>query len=113
MIRRPPRSTLFPYTTLFRSVNDGNGGADYSVTLHTATGTIRKAGLDIYATSDSRVYDGTTTSSAASTYQVSGKPVNTLYDGDTLTGLTQAFQSKDVLGTGGSTLQITAYTVND
>src|SRR5256885_9594803 len=25
MIRRPPRSTLFPYTTLFRSV-DGAGG---------------------------------------------------------------------------------------
>src|SRR3712207_7045410 len=23
MIRRPPRSTLFPYTTLFRSVSDG------------------------------------------------------------------------------------------
>src|SRR3712207_8781753 len=23
MIRRPPRSTLFPYTTLFRSENDG------------------------------------------------------------------------------------------
>src|SRR5256885_10706576 len=23
MIRRPPRSTLFPYTTLFRSVEDG------------------------------------------------------------------------------------------
>src|SRR5438477_6054362 len=23
MIRRPPRSTLFPYTTLFRSVGDG------------------------------------------------------------------------------------------
>src|SRR5256885_12079350 len=23
MIRRPPRSTLFPYTTLFRSLNDG------------------------------------------------------------------------------------------
>src|SRR5689334_24177525 len=23
MIRRPPRSTLFPYTTLFRSVPDG------------------------------------------------------------------------------------------
>src|SRR2546429_7297908 len=36
MIRRPPRSTLFPYTTLFRSLchrtraeplNHGNGGA--------------------------------------------------------------------------------------
>src|SRR5256885_11521828 len=28
MIRRPPRSTLFPYTTLFRSVSNGsNSGA--------------------------------------------------------------------------------------
>src|SRR3712207_7108886 len=26
MIRRPPRSTLFPYTTLFRSWLVGNGG---------------------------------------------------------------------------------------
>src|SRR3712207_7677840 len=26
MIRRPPRSTLFPYTTLFRSVADAEGG---------------------------------------------------------------------------------------
>src|SRR5258708_22609332 len=25
MIRRPPRSTLFPYTTLFRSVRDARG----------------------------------------------------------------------------------------
>src|SRR2546430_4674923 len=25
MIRRPPRSTLFPYTTLFRSVVDAHG----------------------------------------------------------------------------------------
>src|SRR2546425_34131 len=45
MIRRPPRSTLFPYTTLFRSANDsytrlatsgtftvtGSGGATLSV----------------------------------------------------------------------------------
>src|SRR3712207_8184732 len=27
MIRRPPRSTLFPYTTLFRSVGFESGGA--------------------------------------------------------------------------------------
>ena len=27
MIRRPPRSTLFPYTTLFRSVAAGEGQA--------------------------------------------------------------------------------------
>src|SRR3712207_8936773 len=26
MIRRPPRSTLFPYTTLFRSPRGGRGG---------------------------------------------------------------------------------------
>src|ERR1041384_8676426 len=26
MIRRPPRSTLFPYTTLFRSPRGGHGG---------------------------------------------------------------------------------------
>src|SRR2546430_11101312 len=26
MIRRPPRSTLFPYTTLFRSAPGGGGG---------------------------------------------------------------------------------------
>src|SRR3989442_7608399 len=28
MIRRPPRSTLFPYTTLFRSVSDVHETAD-------------------------------------------------------------------------------------
>src|SRR2546425_9027571 len=28
MIRRPPRSTLFPYTTLFRSVFDPTGAGD-------------------------------------------------------------------------------------
>src|SRR3712207_7358871 len=27
MIRRPPRSTLFPYTTLFRSGGGGRGGS--------------------------------------------------------------------------------------
>src|SRR2546430_11747787 len=30
MIRRPPRSTLFPYTTLFRSRADGNRFARHS-----------------------------------------------------------------------------------
>src|SRR5256885_14686008 len=29
MIRRPPRSTLFPYTTLFRSVLPSNEGRGY------------------------------------------------------------------------------------
>src|SRR3712207_7753266 len=31
MIRRPPRSTLFPYTTLFRSLGDGH---DVLVRVH-------------------------------------------------------------------------------
>src|SRR2546425_8615067 len=31
MIRRPPRSTLFPYTTLFRSVSGGLHGVGVSV----------------------------------------------------------------------------------
>src|SRR3712207_8765198 len=36
MIRRPPRSTLFPYTTLFRSVVQHNvrGGAQLVRTVH-------------------------------------------------------------------------------
>src|SRR3712207_7658528 len=32
MIRRPPRSTLFPYTTLFRS-GSGGGGAEQALEL--------------------------------------------------------------------------------
>src|SRR5258708_13176980 len=31
MIRRPPRSTLFPYTTLFRSDTETYGAAGYTV----------------------------------------------------------------------------------
>src|SRR2546425_8101483 len=32
MIRRPPRSTLFPYTTLFRSYGTGNSGKSPALT---------------------------------------------------------------------------------
>src|SRR5258708_23720551 len=31
MIRRPPRSTLFPYTTLFRSANTVQGQQTYAI----------------------------------------------------------------------------------
>src|SRR2546422_4729453 len=34
MIRRPPRSTLFPYTTLFRSMNLRPGSLPRSLVLH-------------------------------------------------------------------------------
>src|SRR5256884_9325474 len=33
MIRRPPRSTLFPYTTLFRSHNDPGGAEPLDQTV--------------------------------------------------------------------------------
>src|SRR5258708_21306938 len=33
MIRRPPRSTLFPYTTLFRSVAEPPDAMDHTVAL--------------------------------------------------------------------------------
>src|SRR5256885_10615663 len=45
MIRRPPRSTLFPYTTLFRSdaVKNGGYGADVIFGWGTTGGRIRDA----------------------------------------------------------------------
>src|SRR5437870_13870515 len=36
MIRRPPRSTLFPYTTLFRSVHVGGPPASGQLRRHSA-----------------------------------------------------------------------------
>src|SRR5690242_21543622 len=44
MIRRPPRSTLFPYTTLFRSVDTGEAGAQRVVAgadPHATAGAVR------------------------------------------------------------------------
>src|SRR5258708_13708582 len=50
MIRRPPRSTLFPYTTLFRSVFRGHGTVQVTPPstleaqqLHLQTGEDRKS----------------------------------------------------------------------
>jgi hypothetical protein len=88
------------------TVNDGNGGADYSVTTSSGSGTITPTALTISAATDTKTYDGTTSSSQTPT-------VGTLYAGDTVTGRAQAFTCKDVLGTGGSTLVVSAYTVND
>src|SRR5258705_2848069 len=34
MIRRPPRSTLFPYTTLFRSLRYGARGIEFTSSPH-------------------------------------------------------------------------------
>ena len=68
---------------------------------------VNKAPLIISAVPDSKTYDGST-SSAEIPYVVSG-----LQGSDTVTGLAQTFSSADAMGNGGSTLQVTAYTIND
>src|SRR5256886_11970527 len=52
MIRRPPRSTLFPYTTLFRSCLIGNGatvldGARVGIRAMVAAGALVTPGTEI------------------------------------------------------------------
>src|SRR3989449_11261986 len=51
MIRRPPRSTLFPYTTLFRSVERGTGteAALTNFPVAAKTGTARRVVNGRYA----------------------------------------------------------------
>src|SRR3712207_8438436 len=46
MIRRPPRSTLFPYTTLFRSLAIvGESGSGKSVTAQAVMGLVEQPGM--------------------------------------------------------------------
>ena len=87
-------------------VNDGNSGSDYTVSTVTAAGTITPASLTITASSNTRVYDGTTSAAAIPT--VSG-----LLGSDSASGLTEAYASKNVLGTNGSKLVVTGYTITD
>ena len=49
-------------TVISFTVNDGDGGQDYNVTTINAIGTITPATLTITATSQTKVYDGTTSS---------------------------------------------------
>src|SRR3712207_7379429 len=46
MIRRPPRSTLFPYTTLFRSI-ERHGAVSPEVAVALADGAIERFGADV------------------------------------------------------------------
>src|SRR5579883_3559059 len=43
MIRRPPRSTLFPYTTLFRSSNLARSGAATKMCVTRACGSVMRS----------------------------------------------------------------------
>src|SRR3989449_7113764 len=46
MIRRPPRSTLFPYTTLFRSQEPGHHADDRALTARARDGNARPTSVD-------------------------------------------------------------------
>ena len=74
------------------SINDGNGGLNYSVTLVSTNGRIDPRPITVTAVADSKLYDGTAVSTAA--------PVITgeLASGD-LPNFTQAFDNKNP-GTG-------------
>jgi len=86
------------------TLNDGNGGGNYSVTTPTAAGNIIPAALTVSASSDTKSFDGTTASTALPV--VSGLQV-----GDTVSGLAQSFDSQLV---GSRTLSLTAgYVITD
>jgi hypothetical protein len=80
-------------------VSDGNSGNNYAVTTQSANGTITPKALTLAAVTDTKTYDGTTSSTVS--VAVSGIAANS---GDTVTGLSQTFGSKNVQGTNGSTL---------
>ncbi len=85
----------------------GAAAGNYTLTQPAGlTASITPAMLTIAASSDSKIYDGTASSSQTPT-SVGLQP------GDSLAALTQAFASKNVLGVNGSTLNVTSYTVND
>src|SRR5256885_8910176 len=53
MIRRPPRSTLFPYTTLFRSVREEHGERPFAIAGREIAERARVVRLD-----ERRLHDG-------------------------------------------------------
>src|SRR3712207_8374639 len=58
MIRRPPRSTLFPYTTLFRSTPDRYRGRVLSLNLTAGLGSMAFGNLGFGFVSDAWDWDG-------------------------------------------------------
>src|SRR5207302_7101641 len=72
------------------TVNDGNGGNNYTVSLDTHAGTIDPRPLTISALTDSKTYDGTRASAKTPT-------ADDLQLGDTLDA-TQRFDSKNEIG---------------
>jgi autotransporter-associated beta strand protein len=94
-------STLSAATTLTNaSINGGGYISDYIVSYVNAAGTITPAHVVVTASTDTKMYDGTTASNAAVT-NITG-----LVGSDTLTNLLQAYNSSQVLGANGSLLVV-------
>ncbi|HEY1526434.1 MAG TPA: YDG domain-containing protein [Candidatus Angelobacter sp.] len=75
------------------SVNDGNGGNNYSISFATAAGSITQRPLTVTATATGKIYDGTTTASVTlSDNHLGGDSVSDTY-------ASAAFSDKNV-GTG-------------
>src|SRR5258706_75495 len=68
MIRRPPRSTLFPYTTLFRSLDLNNDTLSNSGTLKATSSSI----LELINTAVNNTITGVVTVDAPSTLDLDG-----------------------------------------
>ena len=87
---------------------DAGNYAFSGIATPTPNYTISPAPLTLTAATDSRPYNGTTSSSGAPTV-TSGQ----VFSGDTLIGLSQVFESKNVLGTNQSRLNVSGYTLSD
>src|SRR5258708_23916370 len=48
MIRRPPRSTLFPYTTLFRSISDNGRNSKWNGRFAQCDGSVPHSGGRVF-----------------------------------------------------------------
>src|SRR3712207_5184568 len=57
MIRRPPRSTLFPYTTLFRSTVHPEAGAHLHRTIQRIKALGKKAGVSLNPATPAKILD--------------------------------------------------------
>ena len=89
------------------AIQDGNGGANYNVTYATNTGSISQYNITIKSATDSRVYNGTTSSVG-----IPAPSVGTYQPGDSapVGGWTQTFDSRNV---GARTLIVTPAAIQD
>jgi hypothetical protein len=97
----PPIATLAALGSPHKiyAVYTATGDSASSTTQAPYQETVNPATLTITAQPNTKTYDGKTAAAARPTFQVAGLPANTLFNGDTLTGLAEAYDTKNA-GTG-------------